>query len=266
MRTIMRLSVAVWALSVVGLIDAGRAAASDPGIDWCRAPEELVRADSPLPRMAEAIEKDQAIRIVVLGTMSSAGTGAGVTAIYQSYPEKFREELSRRYARVPVTLVNLAQRGWTAVDMAAAIEAKVIPLKPTVVIWQTGSVEAVRGLDVNLMGEAIGSGIALLHENHSDVVLIEPQYNPRASAIINFEPYAEYMQRIADSLNVILFNRYDIMKHWVEEGVVKFDDPSRAMQRLNADQVHGCLGLLLADIVDRAARRVSGGAETPSPR
>lgn len=262
----MRLFIAVWALGAVGLIVADRAAASDPGIDWCRVPEELVRADSPLPRVAEAIEKDEPIRIVVLGTMSSAGTGAGVTAIYQSYPEKFREELSRRHARAPVTLVNLAQRGWTAIDMAAAIEAKVIPLKPTVVIWQTGSVEAVRGLDVNLMGEAIGSGITLLHENHSDVVLIEPQYNPHATAIINFEPYAKYMRRIADSLDVILFNRHDIMKHWVEAGVVKFDDSSRVMQRLNADQVHGCLGSLLADIVDRAARRASGGAGTTSPR
>jgi hypothetical protein len=60
--------------------------------------------------------------------------------------------------------------------------------------------------------------------------------------------------------------RHDIMKHWVATGIVKFDDSSRAMQRLNADQVHGCLGLLLADIVDRAARRASGGTGTASPR
>jgi len=262
----MRLFIAIWTLGFVGLITADRAPAADPGIDWCRVPENLVRADSPLPRVAEAIEKNQPIKIVVLGTMSSTGMGAGVTAAFRSYPERLREELNRRYSHMPVTLVNLAQRGWTAVDMAAAIEAKVIPLKPTVVIWQTGSVEAVRGLDVNLMGEAIGAGIVKLREGHSDVILIEPQYNPRAAAMINFEPYAEYMQRIADSWDVILFNRHDIMKYWVEEGIAKFDDPSRALQRLNADQVHDCLGQLLADIVERAARRAPGAAGETSPR
>jgi hypothetical protein len=105
------------------------------------------------------------------------------------------------------------------------------------------------------MGDALGAGINKLREKHVDVILIEPQYNPHAVSIINFEPYSEYMQRIADSLEVNQFNRHDIMKHWVEEGIVNFDRPNRALQSLNADQVHACLGVLLADLVDRATHR-----------
>jgi hypothetical protein len=260
----MRFAIWVLALGVAGSISVGSARASDPGVDWCRVPDALVRADWTLPRVAEAVRQDHSIRIVVLGTASSAG--AGVSAPYRSYPERLREELARRFPHAPVTLVNLSQRGWTAVDMANALDAKVITLKPTIVIWQTGSVEAARGLDVNQMGDALGAGIDKLRGNHIDVILIEPQYNPHATAVINFEPYTEYMQRIADSLGINLFNRHDIMKHWVEEGMVNFDRPNRALQSLNADQVHDCLGLLLADLIDRAARREGGMTGNPSPR
>ena len=251
-------------LFLAGLLFASGARATDPGIDWCRVPDALVRPDSSLPYLAEAIAKGEAIKIVILGTASSAG--AGVSAPYQAYPERLRAELSRRFQRAPISLVNFSQRGWTAVEMTTALDAKVIPLRPNLVIWQTGSVEAVRGLDINQMGTALGVGIEKLRQNRIDVVLVEPQYNPHVVSIINFEPYAEYMQRIADSLEVNLFNRHDIMKHWIDVGIVNFNEPSRALQSLNADQVHGCLGTLLADLVERASNRGSGEAGTPLSR
>ena len=247
-----------------GMLFAGAAWATDPGIDWCRVPDALVRADASLPRFAEAIAKGQPIKIAGLGTSSSAG--AGVSAPYQAYPERLREELGRRFQPAPVSLVNLSQRGWTAVDMAAALDAKVIPLKPTLVIWQTGSVEAVRGLDVNQMGDALGAGIEKLREGRIDVILLEPQYNPHAVSMVNFAPYAEYMQWIASSHDVNLFNRHDIMKHWVEEGVVNFDESGRVLQRFVADQVHGCQAVLLADLVERAVRLGTDARGTASPR
>lgn len=252
------------AVLAAGLLFAGTARATDPGIDWCRVPDALVRADTSLPHFAEAIAKGEPIKIVVLGTASSAG--AGVSAPYQSYPERLREELGRRFQQAPISLVNLSQRGWTAVDMVATLDAKVIPLKPTLVVWQTGSVEAVRRLDINQMGNALSAGIGRLRAESIDVLLIEPQYSPHTAAMINFEPYTDYMQWIASSLDVNLFNRHDIMKHWVEEGFVKFDESGRALQHLNADQVHGCLAILLADLIERAAlpRTDAGGA--PSPR
>jgi len=83
----MRLFIAIWTLGFVGLITADRAPAADPGIDWCRVPENLVRADSPLPRVAEAIEKNQPIKIVVLGTMSSTGMGRGLPPLFVLIPK-----------------------------------------------------------------------------------------------------------------------------------------------------------------------------------
>jgi hypothetical protein len=232
---------------------ASPARAADPGIDRCRIPDSLIRPETLVPRVAEAVADGQPIKIVILGTASSAG--AGVSDPRQAYPERLRDELSRRFPRAPVSLVNLAERGWTAAEMAAAIDGKVLPLKPTLVIWQTGTVEAVRGLDVNAMGDALGTGIVKLHAHQVDVVLIVPQYSPRTAAMVNFAPYTEYMERIAGGLEVNLFNRYDIMKHWVEEGFVDFDERGRVLQRFGADQVHGCLAVLLADLIERAARR-----------
>lgn len=260
----MKIVLKILAVLASGMLFADAVRATDPGIDWCRVPDNLVRPDSPLPRLAEAIAKSEPIKIVIIGTASSAG--AGVSAPYQAYPERLRDELGRRFHQAPISLVNLSQRGWTAVEMAAALDAKVISLKPTLVIWQTGSVEAVRGLDINQMGVALGAGIEKLQEERIDVVLIEPQYNPHAVSMVNFAPYADYMQRVADSVGVNLFNRHGIMKHWVEEGVVKFDVSERTLQRFVADQVHGCQGTLLADLIERAARLGTDSLGVPSPR
>ena len=260
----MKVGLKTLAALVFGILFAGTARAADPGIDWCRVPLDLVRPDSSLPRFAEAIAKGEPIRIVILGTASSAG--AGVSAPYQAYPERLREELGRRFQPALVSLVNLSQRGWTAVEMAAALDAKVMQLKPTLVVWQTGSVEAVRGLDINQMGDSLGAGIEKLREGRIDVILIEPQYSPHAVSMVNFAPYADYMQRVAGSANVNLFNRHGIMKHWVEEGVVKFDISERALQRFVADQVHGCQAILLADLIERAARLGENTLNMPSAR
>ena len=43
----------------------------------CRAPQELVRFKAPLARLARAMESKSDIKIVALGSSSTAGAGAG---------------------------------------------------------------------------------------------------------------------------------------------------------------------------------------------
>jgi len=246
------------------LMAAGAAQATDPAIDVCRVPDDLVEPESPLPGLAESIAAGKPVKIVIVGTASSLGTG--VSAPEKAYARRLKGELESRLRSVEITIVNLSQRGWTATEMAASFEAKVIPLQPTLVIWQTGTVEAVRGIDANEMGDALVAGIQKLHAHKIDVVLIEPQYSPHTAAIINFVPYSNYMNWIARGLDVNLFHRFAIMKHWVEERFVTFDEPARALQRLGADQVHNCIAVLLADMIVRAARLKASGGETHSAR
>ncbi len=247
----MKITSVISIMLLAGLSGFGPAWANESGNDRCRVPDAFARVDSFLPRFAEAIATDQPVKIVILGTASSAG--AGVSAPHHSYPERLREELSRRRDQeTPISLINLSQRGWTAVEMAAVLDAKVIPLKPTLMIWQTGSVEAVRGLDVNQMGDALSAGVAKLRANDIDVVLISPQYGPQSASMINFAPYAEYMQWIATSLDVNLFNRYEIMRYWFEEKIIQIDETNRATQNLVAIQVHECVAVRLADLIIRA--------------
>jgi lysophospholipase L1-like esterase len=243
---------------------AGSVRATDPAIDLCRVPEALIEPTSSLPAVAESIAAKKPIKVVVVGTASSLGTG--VSTPEKAYPRLLQGELENRLHPVALTIVNLSQRGWTAAEMAASFEARVIPLQPTLVIWQTGTVEAVRGIDANEMGDALVVGIQKLQARKIDVILIEPQYSPHTTALINFMPYADYMGWIARSLDVNLFNRFEIMKHWVEERFVTFDEPGRALQRLGADQVHNCIAVLLADMIARATHLEAPGSEIHSAR
>lgn len=242
----------VWLAAVVMAAAATAAGAVD---DACQVPESLTYVDAPLPRVAERLAGGGPIRVDVYGTASSAG--AGVSAPASTYAVRLAGELSRRFEGIQVSVANRSRRNRTAAEMAATIGVEVLPDNPVLVIWQTGTTDAVRGIDVNEFGEALDEGIRALHAAGADVVLMDPQYSARTSALVSLERYAEYMQWATRSSEAILFPRLEIMKHWVENGVVAFDDTSKAAQRRAADFVHGCIAQLLGEMIERSARFVA---------
>ena len=125
----------------------------------------------------------------------------------------------------------------------------VVPEKPVLVIWQTGTVDAVRSVDPSDFGDALIAGIDLLHYKGADVILMDMQFSTATASVVNYPPYIDYMRRIAASRQVILFDRYDIMEYWVSAGVTSFVATSKTKQQEDAAFVHRCLGRLLAGVI-----------------
>ena len=67
--------------------------------------------------------------------------------------------------------------------------------------------------------------------------------------MVDLAPYQDFMEQIAERAEVILFHRYEIMQHWIDSGMLNFDGRTRAAQLKAADQVHDCIGRLLARLV-----------------
>jgi lysophospholipase L1-like esterase len=229
----------------------GRAIAADSGSD-CRVPSELVADDPKLNLLAERLRTKKPVTIVVIGGASTAGTAAGNGDQY-GYPRRLEQALRRRHPGLAITVVNKGVPRQTTEQMVERFSTDVIPVNPTLVIWETGTVDAVRGNDLDQFASAVQQGIAALRQHNFDVMLINMQYNPSTGSVINFEPYLEALHHAADLDDVFLFRRFEIMKYWSESGVFDFVEVPKERRVQFAEEVYRCLGETLADAIDYAA-------------
>ena len=81
--------------------------------------------------------------------------------------------------------------------MAARFAKEVLPLEPKLVVWETGTVDAVRGADLDAFRETLETGLVDLRPA-TDVVLMDTQFSRRTNAMIDFAPYERAMRLITD--------------------------------------------------------------------
>jgi lysophospholipase L1-like esterase len=207
--------------------------------------------------LSAALAGNQPVRIVALGSSSTQGIGA--SSPKSCYPVRLQAELQRRFPDSKITVDNLGIGGQLASDMLPRIKKQVLPLKPTLVIWQTGVNDAMRHVDLEKFKQTVLSGIDMLQKKGVDVVLLDMQYFPRAEKVRDFARYLVAMRQIAEARGVPIVQRFAIMKHLVTSAQFT------AQQLLAADLFHpndvtyGCLGRLMADALQgEVGRRVDG--------
>src|SRR5580765_8588888 len=163
-------------LSVFACI--GTASGAD---DACLVAAHLVQADAALPRVAAAIKK-KALVIVVAGTTSSTLPGPNGTA--SAYPTRLEAALRKKLPGVDIKIISLAKPRQTAADMAAAFPKVLKDEKPALVIWQTGTADAMQGVPADAFQATLEDAIGRIHDGGADIVFINPQYSPRTDAVI----------------------------------------------------------------------------------
>jgi hypothetical protein len=225
-----------------------RAAAPD-----CAVPGEILIDDPALPLVAQRLKAKQPITIVAIGGASTAGAAAAAPE-RDAYPQRLQEVLRRRHPGVAITVLNKGVARQTTETMVDRFARDVYPLAPTLVIWETGTVDAVRGVDVDEFADALEAGLAALREHKLDVMLMNMQYSRSTASVINFAPYLEAMAHRADVDDVYLFRRFEMMRYWSETGVFEFAEVRPGERSKLAAQVYGCLAERLADAIEHAAR------------
>lgn len=248
---------ALWAL-------CGVVAAFAEDIDTsavCAVPEEMATTERPLPHLRARLEAGEVARIVVMGSGSSSGMGASTKA--DAYPERLAGELAKRSPGRKFTVVNLSKRGQLASDMEKRFSTEVAAENPALVIWQTGTVDAVRAVDLANFAQVLGAGIDELRRQGADVILMNSQYSPHTSAALDTGPYREVMHWVIQNRGAILFHRYTIMKYWEEEGTTDFTSPSKTEQAKYGDFVHHCIAYLLAEEIESALKAEAGEETKP---
>jgi lysophospholipase L1-like esterase len=215
----------------------------------CAAPADIFQDDPQLPKISEQLRQHKPVVIVVIGGASTAGTSPD-----SSYPYFLEAALRQRHPGVDITVINKGIAGQTTEQMAARFPKDVYPPKPSLVIWETGTVDAVRSEDVDGMAQAVTEGLTDIQNHGAEAMLIDMQYNPSTVSVINFEPYLDALHQTADQQNVYLFKRYDLMKYWIDAGEFDFINVPKEKRLTLAREFYACLGERLADAIDYAAR------------
>jgi len=222
---------------------AGRAFAVDP--PSCAVPDNLLFVDNSLNRVTTAVGKQHQLAIAVFGTGSSTLAGADGPSL--AYPARLEVALNQRLSKVAVRVATRTKAGQTAESMRRNMKDLLVDEKPNLVIWQTGTVDAIRRVELDEFRAALEAGVDILQTGGADVMLMNMQYSPRTESIIAVGPYADEMRAVAQQRDVALFDRFAIMRNWSDEGA--FDFYAAGRDNGLAQRVHDCLGRAIGTLV-----------------
>lgn len=250
MRTPVAAGLAAGLLALLALPGTAPAEERQP----CEVPGYLLFGSNELKHVTEAVAKNRRLTIAVVGTGSSIL--AGPDGPPSAYPARLEAALKKRLPDVAVKVVTLVRTRMTAEDLAQGMAKLLADEKPDLVIWQTGTLDAIRRIEPDNFRAALEEGVETLHKGGADAILMNMQYSPRTETMVALGPYADVMRVVAQQYEIPLFDRLTIMRHWSDTGA--FDLYATGKDNVLAHRVHDCIGRAIAAmIVDAAHLRSS---------
>ena len=222
----------------------------------CAVPASFYDTEPTLPKTAEAIASGQTVAIVALGSASTLGRAAGSPDL--AWPARLAVALRSRFPAARVTVDNRAVAHQTSQEGSHLLDREVIALKPTLVIWETGTTDAVQDTDLDEFRQTIQTGIDRLRTSGIEVVLMDTQFSRQTHAVINFERYESVLREVTNANDVPLFRRHDIMYHWAESGLFDLMTGDKEKLHFIASRLYDCIGQAMADFITRGVHAVAG--------
>ena len=221
---------------------AGAAVPSD--VEPCGIAPRYVTPTKPLAALKTAIATHRDVSILAVG--SGATTGGGSTRAGDAYPIRMLDLLRAALPHREITLTVRGGRGMTAVEMLPLVETELKQTPLTVVVWQTGTVEAIKAMRADRMRQALRTGLEAIHGAGADLVMVDPQFTRALRANTDLEPYETELQQIGALPGADLFHRYELTRGWALDGRI---DPERAPKEKREavlNDLNSCVGEAMA--------------------
>jgi len=198
-------------------------------------PPDLIGFRYWLPNLALALRKKDPIRIVAMGSSSTAGRQDVVP-----YPHRLEMYLRVANPEVKIDVLNRGKGGEEAIEELPRFAADIIAEAPSLVIWQVGT-NAVfhrEKYDLDEVAAKIAEGLHQLRDYPMDVVLMDPQY---VTAML-YDDKADLSARMVSLISaaavdarVNVFRRWALMQHWHVHNNIGFD---RMLDPTDPDKLH----------------------------
>jgi acyl-CoA thioesterase I len=219
---------------------------------------------------AQPLAPAPVMTIVAVGSSSTEGIHGN--AKDKLYPATMERALRRLWPQADVKVINKGKGGETMRQTLARFETDVLALKPSLVIWQLGVNDVLVNDGIQGRREEVQAGIRTLTDRGIPVVLVDLQYAP---AVLR-DPDSLPMQAIIDDeakkgarARVLHFRRFAVMKSLAEKHQVPDADMTVSDGLHMTDEMHSCVGHLLAEMVAPANRQsftpAGSAAAAPAP-
>lgn len=248
--------------------------------DSCPVADDAGASIASLPHVAAALQPGKKLAVLAIGsatmfgpeasqgrgTLTSQALGSGpgpATTPGQAFAQQpsdraFPLQMAKQLrAMVPGADVEVAVRGGRgllATEMLTLLTTELAATHYDLVIWQTGTVEAVRNLPPGEFGQTLSDGAEATQAAGADLVLVDPQFSRFLQANSNLDPYLQALQQVAALPGVVLFHRFDLMRGWANDGQIDLERAARSDRDKAVETLHACLGRSLARLVLASAR------------
>src|SRR5690349_18464577 len=121
--------------------------ASDPPLSpSCRAPSADIAFPAPLPHVRAALQGRRTIRVLAIGSSSTAGVGPSSPT--KTYPAQLEAILESTFRGLDVVITNAGVSGELAAVTAERLKREVATQQRDLVIWQIGTNDALARVPV----------------------------------------------------------------------------------------------------------------------
>lgn len=224
----------------------------------------------PLPHLTAALKPGNTLWVLAVGSATVFGPQASATAEVAprhnappptpsptGFPWQMAHALEAAVHGLHVNVTVVGGHGLSAAAMLDRLKAELGHHPYRLVIWQTGTVEAVNMDPPEDFYQTLTDGAATVAASGADLVLVDSQYSRFLEANANMAPYGEAMQAASALPGVVLFHRFDLMRDWTESGALDLEYAAPANRPALAVRLHACLGralaqMLLADVSQAA--------------
>ena len=249
----------------------GAATAGSP----CDAPDTVTADIAPLPHVAAALKPGGTLNVLTVGSATVfspseslqpgtvTGQALGLAGTNRppdlpapnaaAFPLQMAQALEMDFPGLTVKVTVRGGRGMTAGEMLDIIRTELAAAHYDLVIWQTGTVEAVRNIPTNTFYQTLSDGAAAVAAAGADLALVDPQFSRFLHANTDIDPYAQALQETAAQPGVVLFHRFDLMRYWSGAGQIDLERTPKSQRLATVELLHACRGRAWAHFVAASA-------------
>jgi acyl-CoA thioesterase I len=221
----------------------------------CAPAGDMVRLSKPLPRLSARLAENKQIKILALGSSSTAGVGASRMEL--NYPNSLKRELHALLPNASIEVLNHGISGEDARQMLPRLDRDLATEKPDLVLWQVGTNALLGENTVESQAPLIRDGLRRIRDAGADVILMDPQYAPHVLRDPDAWPMVALLEQIAGETGVPVFRRFALMRDWHEKHDIAFSEFLAADLFHMNDWSYGCLARNLAAALVANAQTVT---------
>ena len=182
----------------------------------------------PLKSLSRAVRAKPHVKVLAIGSSSTVGLGASSPTA--TYVARLEPTLEGALKGIDFDVVGRGMSGEEAQGAADRMRKEVEDAKPDLVVWQVGTNDALRHVELDKFKTCLKTTLAWLAATGVDVVLVNPQYGESLVKDAYYEQVVAAIADVARQAGVLLVDRFDAMRELQRERGDRF--------YLTADSLH----------------------------